>query len=161
MPTNRNACFPRWRTFVSVRRQNLAAGLCVHALIEDRVGLRSDRSETVVERGKRIALDFGRRHGFSRQRVGKIARRRCGGDDGGLEAVIERRAGRRFDAHMRHEAGHNELLAAETFERFAERGTGEGVGQALFDDGLRAGRSRRVRDGEAGRPKRANWRSVL
>jgi hypothetical protein len=58
--------------------------------------------------------------------------------------MVERRARRRFDAHMRHEAGQDELLATETIQRRLQRGAGKRIGQALFDDGFRAGRGRRV-----------------
>ncbi|MEJ2624155.1 MAG: hypothetical protein P8Z80_06340 [Pseudolabrys sp.] len=91
------------------------------------------------------------------QRIGQIARRRRGRDDSGLEAIIERSLCRRFHAHVRHEAGEDELLAAGGFERCAKRGAGKRIGKALFGHGFGVGGRRFVDDGETARigPKRA------
>lgn len=76
----------------------------------------------------------------------QVARRGRRIDDGRAVSEIEGAAGRRVDAHVRHEAREDQLLAPERREARFEIRPDERIGIRLDDDGFAVRRSDDVRD---------------
>jgi hypothetical protein len=67
----------------------------------------------------------------------------------GLVAEIESGPRRRTDAHVRHKAGKDDVLAPQLLQRGIEPGLGKGIWQRLVHHGLAVRRSHRIDDGPA------------
>ncbi|GCC49541.1 hypothetical protein chiPu_0034009, partial [Chiloscyllium punctatum] len=100
----------------------------------ERVAAGDDR-EAVGQFGERDVVNQPRRNRAALA-VGQVAGGAALGVDRGAEAEIERGARGRAHAHMGHEAGEHQLLAAGRGQLHIELGAGEGVRQLLLDHDL-------------------------